>query len=184
MEDRDIIELYFQRDERAITATAMKYGKLCLKIANNILGDEHEADECVNDTYYGIWRAIPPERPNCFRAFAAKIARNSSLRRLKRKNANKRTCEALASLDELEEIIADKSEHNEIEDRELGRIISDFLYTEKEESRNMFLRKYWFFDSISDIASRFGCSEAKVKSALFHTRGRLREYLIKKGVYI
>ncbi len=182
MEDNEIVELYFARNESAIGETAGKYGRLCCSIANRILGDEHEADECVNDTYLGVWQAIPPARPDCLRAFIAKIARNLALTRLRRGKAAKRRSEAIVSVSELEEILPDASLYDEVEARELGEWISEFLRTEKEEARKIFLRKYWFFDSVSDISEKFGCSESKVKSMLFHTRMRLREYLTEKGV--
>ncbi len=182
MEDNEIIELYFSRNERAIAETQTKYGKLCYSIANKIVGNEHEADECVSDTYLGIWQAIPPERPNCFKAFVAKIARNNALSRLRYNTAAKRNADAVLSLHELEEIIPASSRFDEIEDREVGKWISEFLYVEKEETRNIFLRKYWFFDSITEISERYGHSEAKIKSILFRTRNKLKGYLTEKGV--
>ncbi len=184
MEDNDIIDLYWRRDQSAISETAEKYGRLCCKIANNILGDEHEADECVNDAYFGLWRTIPPERPDCLRAFIAKVVRNLSITRLRKNLAAKRRTEAAISLSELDDIIPDTSSLDEIEDRELGRWISDFLYTENESARNVFIRKYWFFDSVVDIADKYGYTEAKIKSMLFHTRNRLRKYLTEKGVTV
>ncbi len=182
MEDLEIIDLYFDRDERAITKTAEKYGKLCYKIANRIIGDTHEADECVNDAYFGVWRAIPPERPISFKAFIAKITRNLAIGKLKHSMAAKRRTEAVISLSELEGIIPDSSGFEEIEDKEIGEWISEFLYREDEVTRNIFIRKYWFFDSVYEISERYGYTESKVKSILFRTRGKLREYLTEKGV--
>ncbi len=184
MEDYAIIELYFGRKERAIAETDRKYGRLCRHIAERVLSDVHEAEECVNDTYHELWRAIPPERPRFFRAFVAKIARNLAIDRLRKSLSSKRRSEALLSLDELEEVIPDKEHFSLIEDREVGEWISEFLRGQKEETRNIFLRKYWFFDSVSEIALRFGISEEKVKSSLFHTRGRLRAFLEEKGVRV
>ncbi len=184
MEDIGIITLYFNRDERAITETEGKYGKLCCKIANNILGDEEEADECVNDTYFGVWNAIPPERPSSLKAFVARVARNIALKRLKYNSASKRSCEAIVSIHELEEILPDKFNDINIDDMELGEWISAFLREEKEDARNVFIRKYWFFDSIAEISEMYGFTESKIKSMLHHTRTRLRHYLTKKGVSI
>ncbi len=184
MEDNDIIELYFKRDERAIKETTLKYGKLCYKIASRIIGSESEAEECVNDTYFGVWKAIPPERPGCLRAFVAKVARNLAIGRLKYNMAEKRNPDAIISLSEIEEIIPDSSGFDEIEDKEVGRWISEFLYGEKEDIRNIFIRKYWFLDTVTDIAEKFGYSESKIKSILFRTRNKLREYLTEKGVEI
>ncbi len=182
MDDADIIDLYFRRDERAISETEIKYGKLCYKIANQILGDEHDADECVNDTYFGAWRAIPPERPDSLKAFVARIARNKAIGRLKYNAAAKRKCDALLSLDEIEEIIPDTGSFDSIEDREIGEWISDFLRGERDDVRNIFVRKYWFLDPIAELSEQYGYTETKIKSMLFHTRNKLRKYLEKKGV--
>ncbi len=184
MEDRDIIELYFNRNEKAIAQTAAKYGKLCHKIAHHILRDEGEAEECVNDAYLGAWEKIPPANPTSLCAFVAKIARNQALNRLKYKLAEKRNPAALVSLSELENILPDMEVFDEIEDRELGQWISDFLWEEPEETRNIFLRKYWYFDSIEQIATQFGYSESKIKSLLFRTRNKLKAYLTAKGVVL
>ncbi len=184
MDDSDIIDLYWRRDETAISETADKYGRLCARIANNILNDVYEADECVTDTYMGLWQAIPPERPTSLKAFVARVVRNISITRLRRTLAAKRRSDALVSLSELEDIIPDSSSLDSIEDREVGEWISDFLYTEKEIARNVFVRKYWFFDSVADIADKYGFTESKIKSMLFHTRARLKKYLTEKGVAI
>ncbi len=184
MEDRDIVELYFDRDEKAIEATAQKYGKLCFNIANRIVGDESDAEECVNDTYLGVWNAIPPERPSSFSAFVAKIARNLAVARLKYRTADKRNSDVLISLHELEDVIPHTDGFEEIDDREVGRMISEFLFSEKEEYRSIFVRKYWYFDTVEEIAEKFGCSESKIKSILFRMRNKLRVYLSEKGVNV
>ncbi len=184
MEDRDIIELYFRRDEQAVSHTAQKYGKLCYNIAFRILGDRLDAEECVNDAYLGAWQSIPPERPNSLCAFVVRIARNIAVTRLKYRTAAKRNPEALLSLDELEEIIPDTAGASAEEDRELGRLISEFLYREKEETRKIFIRKYWYFDSIAVLSEKFGHSESKIKSILFRTRSKLKRYLAEKGVQV
>ncbi len=183
MEERDMIELYFERNELAIAETAKKYGKLCYGIAYRILGDAGDAEECVNDTYHGLWRAIPPARPSSLCAFAARIARNLAIGKLRYRTSAKRRPDALLSLEELEEIIPD-SLAEQHEDGEVGAWISEFLVLEDEETRNIFIRKYWFFDSIATLASRYGYSDAKIKSILFRTRNRLREYLGEKGVKV
>lgn len=182
MEDLQIIDLYFKRDENAIKETDIKYGKLCFHIANNILNNSADSEECVNDTYLGVWNVIPPQRPNNFMAFICKITRNLSLKRIEFNTAVKRSAHTVISLSELEEILPAQNTPPEVEDEQLGKLISDFLRTEKEAARNVFIRKYWFFDTISDISARYSFSESKVKSMLFHTRNRLREYLKKEGV--
>ncbi len=184
MEDREIIELYFDRNEQAIVETERKYGRLCHKIAHRIIGNEQDAEECVNDVYLGVWQAIPPQRPSSLSAFVAKIARNLALGRLKYRTAAKRNPDVLLSLSELEEVIPDTSGFDEIEDREVGHWISEFLMAEDEEVRRIFIRKYWYFDSVADLAEKFGHSEAKIKSTLFRTRNKLRTYLAEKGVAI
>jgi len=184
MEDAKIIELFFSRSEEAITETASKYGKLCLSIAGNILGNAEDSEECVNDTYLGLWNIIPPQRPSNLMAFICKITRNLSLKKLEHNLAKKRDTHITISLSELEEVLPDKAICDKFDDEEIGRIISEFLKKEKPDSRNIFIRKYWYFDSVSDIAKRYKFSESKVKSMLFHTRSRLRKYLIKEGVHI
>lgn len=181
MDDFQIIELYFARDEQAIKATDEKYGKLCQSIAFNILSSREDSEECVNDTYLAVWNKIPPTRPNCFKAFICKITRNLSLKKLEAANAIKRTSVAILSLDEMEEIIPDSVISPEIGEEELGKLISAFLWNQKEDVRNVFIRKYWFFDSIGEIAKLYSFSENKVKSMLYHTRNKLRDYLKKEG---
>lgn len=183
MDDRQIIDLYFARSERAIKETEKKYGKLCMRIARNILGSETDTEECVNDTYLCVWNTIPPQRPNNFMAFISKITRNISLKRLRFDNAVKRSALTVVSLSEIENVIPDFRFSN-MGDEQLGKLISDFLRTEKPDARNVFIRKYWFFDTISEIADRYAFSESKVKSMLYHTRNRLRDYLNKEGVYL
>lgn len=184
MEDTKIIELFFSRSEEAITETASKYGKLCFSISGNILGNNEDSEECVNDTYLALWNCIPPQRPSNLMAFISKIVRNLSLKKLDYNLAKKRDSSITHSLSELEEILPDKAISNKFSDEEIGRILSNFLKNEKADSRNVFIRKYWYFDSVEDISKRYKFSESKVKSMLFHTRNRLKKYLIKEGVRI
>ena len=184
MDDMQIIELFFSRDERAIAETDRKYGKLCRSIVYNILCSHEDTEECVNDTYLGTWNSIPPARPLRFPAFLCRIARNISLKRLEYRKALKRGHEVYVSFDELESMAADDEIDSFVTAEHLGRIISRFLRTEKEEVRNVFLRRYWFFDSIGVISEMYGFSESKVKNMLYHCRRRLREYLRKEGVLV
>lgn len=184
MDDLQIIGLYFARDEQAIKETDVKYGRLCFRVANNILGNDEDSEECVNDTYLSLWNKIPPTRPYNFKAFICKIVRNLSLKKLEYTQAAKRTPNAVVSFAELENVLSDECINHDIDDEEIGRLISDFLRKEKADARNVFLRRYWFFDSITDIAARYSFSENKVKSMLFRTRNKLREYLRKEGVEI
>ena len=184
MEDLNIIELYFARDEQAIKETDAKYGKLCHSIAYNILHNKEDSEECVNDTYIGVWNAIPPTRPNHFIGFVCKITRNLALKRIEAMNRLKRSQATVVSLDELAEILSDESIAEDVSDEGITELIGDFLRKEKADVRNVFLRKYYFFDSVGDIAERYGFTEDKVKSMLYHTRKKLKAYLIKEGVAI
>jgi RNA polymerase sigma-70 factor (ECF subfamily) len=184
MDDLSIIELYFARDEQAIKETDNKYGKLCHSIAYNILNNNEDSEECVNDTYIGVWNAIPPTRPNNFTAFLCKITRNISLKRIEAMARQKRSQATIVSLDELAEILPDESIGENISNDNLTELISDFLRKEKADVRNVFIRKYYFFDSVGDIAKRYDFTEDKVKSMLYHTRKKLKDYLIKEGVEI
>lgn len=182
MEDVQIIDLYFCRDENAICETDQKYGEYCFSIANNILHSKEDSEECVNDTYISVWNKIPPTRPNCFKAFISKITRNLSLKRLDYNMAQKRNPGLIVSLSELEEMLPDDKIYPDISDEQIKKLIVSFLKSEKPITRKVFIRKYFFFDSISDIARHYSYSESKVKSMLFHTRNKLKDYLEKEGV--
>lgn len=184
MEDEEIIQLYFARNQQAIKETEQKYGKLCLRIAKNLLSSPEDAEECVNDTYLALWDHIPPAHPAYLASFICKVTRNLSLKKLEHTTAQKRSPDAVISLSELSDILPDSSMRASIESRELGQLISAFLWGEKEEVRNVFIRKYWFFDSVGDIAKRYSYSESKVKSMLLRTRSRLKKYLMKEGIAI
>lgn len=182
MDDQQIIELYFARKEQAIKETETKYGRLCYSIAYNILNNREDSEECVNDTYTGIWNAIPPTRPNNFMSFICKITRNLSLKKLEFINREKRSQALLVSFEELEAILPDDRFTLDLSDADVGKLISDFLRTQKIDIRNVFIRKYYYFDSIEDIAKRYSFTESKVKNMLFHTRNKLKDYLIKEGI--
>ena len=182
MDDLAIIELYFERDEKAIRETGIKYGRLCFSISVNILGDDRDAEECVNDTYLSMWNQIPPIRPHNLMAFICQITRNLSLKRLYYNQAKKRNPESLISLAELEDILPDSRIKPNIENSEISKQISEFLSQEKPDIRAVFIRRYWFFDSISEIAARYSFSESKVKNMLYHSRNKLKKYLKKEGI--
>lgn len=182
MDDQQIIELYFARKEQAIKETEIKYGRLCYSIAYNILNNREDSEECVNDTYTGIWNAIPPTKPNNFMSFICKITRNLSLKKLEFINREKRSQALLVSFEELEAILPDDRFTLDLSDVDVGKLISDFLRKQKIDVRNVFIRKYYYFDSIEDIAKRYSFTESKVKNMLFHTRNKLKDYLIKEGI--
>lgn len=182
MEDRQIIDLFFDRNEAAVTETANKYGALCLGVAYNILGSRADAEECVNDTYMGLWNAIPPARPENLKNFVCRVARNLSLKKLRHNSAQKRDRGLEVSLSELEDILPDDAVTPGISDGELSGLMNEFLRTVDADARNVFIRKYWFFDPIRDIARMYGFSEGKVKTLLFRTREKLKVFLNEKGV--
>ena len=182
MLDTEIIDLYFARDEQAITETADKYGTYCNKIALNILSDIHDAEECVNDTYLKIWNAIPPTRPNIFSAFIAKITRNTALDRYKGSSSGKHLDKFAESIEELGDCVADDNTWSSLELSEISRLISKFLFTEKEAQRRIFVLRYFYNHGIDDIAHIYGTTEVYVKVSLFRTRRALAKYLKSQGV--
>ena len=184
MDDESIIELYFGRDEQAIRETAAKYGGLCFRVANNILGCREDAEESVNDAYLAVWNAIPPAKPDSLRAFICKVVRNRALKRLEYNTAKKRLSGALVPFAELEEMITDGSPPPDVSAEELGKLIGIFLNTQSADARCVFVRRYWCFDKVSDIAKRYSFGESKVKTLLSRTRKRLKEFLIKEGYNI
>ena len=186
MDDGGIVQLYWDRDERAIPETAAKYGAYCAQIARNILGNPEDAEECVNDTYLRAWNAIPPARPNTLSTFLGKITRNLSINRAAKRNAAKRGGgEYPAVLDELSELVSGgDSAEQAFSRRELVRAIDAFLGGLSAKKRGIFVRRYWYFDSVSDIARRFGMTEANVSVTLHRLRGQLRDHLAERGYEI
>ncbi len=181
MNDASILALYFQRDERAIGETEQAYGGKLYGIAQRILMCHEDSQECVNDTYFKAWDSIPPQRPNYFLAYLAKICRHLAFGRLDWNQAAKRNGEMVALTEELEACIPDKSREGQQEQREIIGALNAFLKDLPQESRLLFLRRYWYGDSIREIAARYGYSESKVKTRLFRTREKLRDYLQKEG---
>ena len=182
MEDHDIIALYFERDERAIAETSNKYGGYCGSIAMNILSSPEDTEECLNDTWLRAWGAIPPIRPNVLRVFLGKITRNLALDQYKARTAEKRLGGEFAmSLDELDECIGTEDARDHVA---LGEIISRFLREQTREARGVFVCRYYYCDSVGDIAKRFGISEGKVKSVLHRMRLRLKRYLEGEGITV
>ena len=182
MEDHKIIELFFARSEEAIAQVREKYGPMCRKIAANMLKNAEDVEECVNDALLALWNAIPPARPQLLRPYIARISRNQAKNRLVYNKAQKRSTEMAVSLEELDDCLASPgSVEQELEGRELTRVIEAFLLTLDPDSRNMFLRRYWFYDSVEEIASGFGVSKNNVKVRLFRAREKLRAHLVQEG---
>ncbi|MBE6799184.1 MAG: sigma-70 family RNA polymerase sigma factor [Ruminococcaceae bacterium] len=185
MEDVKIVELYWQRNEQALSETKLKYGRFCNSIAFRILENKCDADECESDTYLKVWNTIPPKKPELLKTYLGAIVRNLSLDRIRKKNAQKRGGEMELSLSELEQCVSEnKSVSGDIEAGELARMISAFLEELPEKECDVFLCRYWYFYSIKDISARFGFGGSKVKMMLLRTREKLRKYLEEEGVFI
>lgn len=185
MEDIAIIDLYWNRDEQAINETDIKYGKSLHTLSYRIVDDQEDAKECVNDTYHTAWTHIPPTRPEYFFAYLAKITRHFSFGKQDYKHAQKRDALMVELSDELENCIPAPDDYDRrMDSQEIGRVISDFLKQQPEDMRRVFVRRYWYMDSVSDISVMFSMSESKVKSSLFRMRNKLRDYLDKEGIVL
>ena len=186
MNDVEIIELYFARDEQAIAGTQEKYGKYCYSIAWNILFDREDSEECVNDTWMRAWNAIPPQRPGKMQIFLGTITRNLALDRYKSKRTQKRGGGNMeVALDELGDCIPSS---DTIEDlvaaAELEQILHRFLRSLPERECNVFLRRYWYVEEYREIADRYQMRLNTVKTLLFRVRGKLKAYLEQEGIVI
>ena len=183
MEDERIVKLYWDRDESAIRETDTRYGRYLWAIAYNVLADREDSDECVNDSYYKAWNVIPPHRPASLSSFLGRIVRHLAVDRYRRRAAQKRTpSEYTLSLDELAECVGGGEEpHETAELRLLAQAVSAYLSGLSREVRNAFLWRYYFMDSIKEIAERLDSSEPQVKSMLHRTRVGLRTHLEKEG---
>lgn len=185
MEDKKIIDLYWNRDEEAIKETSAKYGRLCAYIANNILASHEDSEECVNDTYLALWNSIPEKRPNRFSVFVSKIARNLALKKYEYISAAKRNPAAVITLDELNDCVSGTDNvESEIEMKYISNAITNFLWNQTDEKRNIFIRRYWYFDSIESICKYTGFSQSKVKSMLYELRRKLKKQLEREGIEI
>ena len=183
MDDQQIIDLYWSRSETAIAETDRKYGKYCYSIAYNILTNNEDAEESVSDTYMAAWKAMPPKRPSILATFLGKITRHLSIDRWRTRNRYKRGGgEIVLALEELEDCIADRQTvEKNYERKQLALVFNRFLEALPETERRIFLCRYWYLDSISDIANYFGFSDSKVASMLLRLRKRLRTHLEKEG---
>ena len=183
MTDECIVNLYWDRDEAAITETDLKYGKYCFAIAYNILYNKEDSDECVNDTYNKAWNSMPPQRPVILSAFLGKIVRNISLNRYKENNAKKRGGSQLPLiLDELGDIASDMpGPEDDLIKKQIVKAINDFLRNLPADKRVMFVRRYWYADDIGAIAKRMGTSANNVSVEIRRIRLKLRGYLTERG---
>ena len=186
MEDKNIIQLYFERSETAIAETAAKYGKLLGTIAYNILYNEEDSEECVNDTYMKAWEVIPPQIPEKLAAFLGKITRNLAISKYRHNSSLKRGGGQVAyALEELAECIPDKNTTEQaISDKLFVELLNGFLEKLPVEKRKVFMQRYWYLRPISEIAEEFSMSESKVKMILHRTRNSLKEVLEKEGIVL
>ena len=182
MEDGQIIDLYFSRDEDAIRQTEAAYGGKLYNLSYRILWNREDAEESVSDTYMKAWENIPPTRPAFFYAYLAKICRFLSMGKLDWNNAAKRKAELVELSVEMENCIPDVSREMQIQSQELGALMNEFLGTLSDENRRIFIRRYWYAESIAEIAQRFGLSQSNVKTKLMRTRNALRLFLEKEGI--
>ena len=186
MDDSRIVDLYLQRDEDAIKLTAEKYGSRLRSLAFRVANDERVAEECENDTYLQAWNSIPPHEPRDYLyAFLARIIRHIALNRCRSDNRLKRSAYIFELSNELEQCLpAPDDVERRMDNKALAGAINGFLGSLDPEKRNIFIRRYWYLDSVSDISKRFSMSESKVKTTLFRCRKRLSEYLEKEGYVV
>ena len=184
MEDQKIVELYWERSEEAIKETDLKYGKYCHYIAYSILYCTEDAEECVNDTWIRAWNAIPPQRPVSFRAFLGRIVRNCSLQRYRNARAGKRGGgQVPLVLEELTDLLSDGPEA-QLEAAELGRLLERLVRQLPEKERLVFLRRYWYLDSIDAIARRYHMAASSVRASLSRSRKKLKQQLEQEGIWL
>lgn len=182
MDDNAIIDLFFSRDESAISETAGKYGAYCFTVANNILGDSGDAEECLNEAWFRAWSCIPPQRPEKLRLFLVRLVRSAALDRVRAQKAQKRGGgETELALEELKECLAGTADvESEVLQRERSELIRGFVHGLPEKERTVFVRRYFFLDSVRDIARLLGTSEGSVMTRLSRTRKKLRNLLEKE----
>ena len=184
MEDREILRLFAARDERAIREAAAQYGARCTALAQRILGSREDAEECVNDCWHKLWNAIPPAEPASLEAYALTVVRRTAFDRLRAESAQKRGSGQLhRSLHELEDVLASQNDvQRRIEQTELAAAVSRFLHRQPPQTREVFVRHYWYLESAGDIARAMGLNRSSVKSMLRRTREKLRGYLQEEGL--
>ena len=183
MDDKNIVDLFWQRSEKAIVETDSKYGGYCFSIAYNVLANNEDAEESVSDTYMAAWNKLPPHRPSILATFLGKITRNISISRWRSRSAYKRGGgEIVLALEELDNCVDGTQDIEANSDaRELSACLNRFLDSLPKDERDIFLRRYWFFDSIAVIAESYGFTKSKVTSMLHRMRGKLRKQLEKEG---
>lgn len=184
MEEKQIVELYWQRDPQAMTVTREVYGRLVHKLCRNLLGDDRDAEECLNDTLLALWDTIPPQRPQPLAAYICRIARNQALTRRRTKEAQKRDERLELPLDELADVLPAPSAEAVWDAQTLARTIDRWLESQTQTDRVLFVRRYWFGDSVQEAASRVGLRENTASARLRRMKLRLRHFLTQEGYMI
>ena len=186
MTDEQIVNLYWQREESAISESAGKYGSYCHAIARNILFSREDSEECVNDTWLRCWNSIPPHRPSVLRSFLGKITRNLAINRWEKARAEKRGGgEITVVLEEISDLASSIGNPDELPERlSLTACLNRFLESEKEESRKIFVGRYWYLRSIKELAGEYALTESGVKMSLLRARGRLKKHLMEEGFFL
>lgn len=183
MEDKQILQLLWDRVESAIDALSSKFGKRLYLTAMNILGLHEDAEEAVNDTYLALWNTIPPARPDPLTAFVYRVGRNTALKQLRERSAQKRNSSYDVCLEELADILPGPSMEETLDARALGLAINRFLDTLEKENRVLFVRRYWFGDSVRDLAAERKLTENTLSVRLHRIRSKLKDYLNKEGFW-
>lgn len=184
MDDTKIIELFWSRDEKALEATANKYGGKLHRLADNILKSSEDAEESVNDTYLKAWNTIPPQKPMHYFAYLAKICRYIAFDKLDLSKAKKRNANIVELTAEMELCLPDASSEAKLESEEIGKLLNRFLNELSQENRLIFMRRYRYAENIREIAERYGISEGNVKTRLHRTRTKLKKFLESEGIYL
>ena len=181
MNDKEILDLYFSRDERAISETMNSFGAGLTRFALKFLSDRRDAEECVNDAYKAVWDTIPPNRPDNLFAYLAALCRNSALDKVKKNTAQKRSVTIVELTNEMSECVPDQGSISDERADRLSVLINEYLDTLSKDKRAVFVGRYWYCESVAEISKRTGFSESKVKTTLHRTREGLKKYIIKKG---
>ena len=184
MDDKKIVDLFFERNENAVKESSEKYGKYCYFIANNILDCPEDSEECVNDTLLRAWNSIPPAKPTSLKAYLGRITRNLALDTYDRKKAQKRSSQVELAYDEISEFVSlDSSSRSDATDEmAVKNAINEFLASLTSQKRIIFIQRYWYLCSVKDIADKNGISQANVKITLMRLRGQLKKFLEKEGI--
>lgn len=184
MNDKEIVQLFFERSQQAITKLSQKYGRLCFHIAFTILKCEEDAEECENDTYFKTWNSIPPTEPMCLRAYVSRIVRNLALSRYQYNHRQMRDGHLQVYLSELQDCIPASQDVEASADDTVSSAIQAFLSTQDLTTRALFIQRYFYMEHISVLSRKFGLKESNISTKLNRTRSKLKQYLEKEGIVL